>query len=389
MTPVQQVQAPKQATSVTSERSTEIESSDLLIPSLQRSVAPRAQLSPQNVLYLQRTIGNTAVQRLLGPGSNATTGSTHASTSSHPDVITQAESTIQRKLGVSLDDAKFGREADNFSKQVVRRQVANRVQREQDEYDGAVPEPMESALPYHLREAPKRNIFGNAWNKTKEVGRAGMQWSGAKLSNSATSVGHFVEDSIRDVKQIPQSMHHSRRRASAFNQWKQTEPWAERSKRPEDLPDSLHQDFQGSDEYSNEQASFDYPATLRNEERRRRYDRNKHKRTGPTDKDINEMNRAKKRHAKGELRDVRKARRIGKIHNMKRGAFEHVPHHQGISQIAQSPQAKQYGLSKFVPDFVKVGKFNLDGFDQAEEEAQGQMQESEEQYDSGESMVNF
>lgn len=68
------------------------------------------QLTPQNVLYLQRTIGNAAVQQMLA------------------DQQTD-KPTIQPQLKVGPANDEFEREADDISRQVVQRASTSRVQR--------------------------------------------------------------------------------------------------------------------------------------------------------------------------------------------------------------------------------------------------------------------
>jgi len=89
------------------------------------------------------------------------------------------------------------------------------------------------------------------------------------------------------------------------------------------------------------------------------------------------------------LRDLKRARRKGKIHNALRGAFEHVPHSGAISHMAKSPDFKKLGLSKYTPSFVTTGKYTFDGLDREEDEVRGQMKSDDEAYESGESGINF
>jgi hypothetical protein len=109
----------------------DLQSAEMASPGLQRSAAPLGtavqRWTPSNVLYMQRAIGNAAVQRLIAP--NRTRSAPQPSVSQH-HVSQQSAPTIQRKLTVGPANDKYEREADDISKQVLQRSLTDRVQRD-------------------------------------------------------------------------------------------------------------------------------------------------------------------------------------------------------------------------------------------------------------------
>ena len=81
------------------------------------------RLTPQNVMYLQRTIGNAAVQRLLEDQQTD-------NSASRGDVRQHTPPIIQPQLKVGPANDRFEREADDISRQIVQRTPTRRVQRD-------------------------------------------------------------------------------------------------------------------------------------------------------------------------------------------------------------------------------------------------------------------